>query len=129
MASRRPLTPAASTPKKRGRGGLRILIALAVIVILVIAAIVTLGIVASADTNVGAVLTTFVPNSAVSHSGGAFANATTGTLVNPGDSVRTDKAGRAQIEFPDGSITRLSSCTKLNVDASHFARSGHVHDI
>lgn len=129
MAQRRPLTPTPSAPKKGGRGGLRILIALAVIVILVIAAIVTLGIVASADTTVGAVLTTYVPNSAVSRNGGSFNNATTGTLVNPGDSVRTDKNGRAQIQFPDGSITRLSNCTKINVDASHFARSGHVHDI
>ena len=129
MAVRRPLTTTPQPPKKRGRGGLRILIAVVVIVILVVAAVVTLGIVASADTNVGAVLTTFVPNASVARSGGNFSLATTGTIVNAGDSVKTDKQGRAQIQFPDGSITRLANCTELTVTASHFGHGGHVHDI
>ena len=129
MSVRRPLTTTPQPPKKRGRGGLRILIAVAVIVILVVGAIVTLGIVASADTSVGAVLTTFVPNSSVARSGGSFNRATTGTILNAGDSVKTDKSGRAQIQFPDGSITRLASCAELTLTASHFGHGGHVHDI
>ena len=129
MAVRRPLTPSPQPPKRRGRGGLRILIALAVVVILVVAAIVTLGVIASANTSVGAVLTTFVPNSSVSRAGGAFALATTGTVVNPGDAVETDQKGRAQIQFPDGSITRLANSTQITLTASHFAHDGHVHDI
>ncbi|HET7468007.1 MAG TPA: FecR family protein [Candidatus Dormibacteraeota bacterium] len=120
---------AAVAPKRRGRGGLRILIALVVIVLLVVAGIVTLGVVASADTTVGAVLTTFVPNASVAHSGGGFAAAASGTLVQPGDSVQTDATGRAQIQFPDGTITRLANNTEIKINSSHFAKSGHVHDI
>jgi hypothetical protein len=124
MAAR---TPAA--PKRRGRGGLRILIALVVIVVLVAAGIVTLGVLASADTAVGAVLTTFVPDASVAHSGGGFSSAASGTFVQPGDSVKTDATGRAQIQFPDGTITRLASNTQISINSSHFAKDGHVHDI
>src|SRR6266568_4370931 len=124
MAAR---TPAA--PKRRGRGGLRILIALVVVVVLVVAGIVTLGVLASADTTVGAVLTTFVPDTSVAHSGGAFSSAASGTFVQPGDSVKTDVKGRAQIQFPDGTLTRLASNTQVSITSSHFAKDGHVHDI
>ena len=124
MAAR---TPAA--PKRRGRGGLRILIALVVVVVLVVAGIVALGVIASADTTVGAVLTTFVPDASVAHSGGAFSSAASGTFVQPGDSVKTDAKGRAQIQFPDGTITRLASNTEIAINSSHFAKDGHVHDI
>jgi len=124
MAAR---TPAA--PKRRGRGGLRILIALVVVVVLVVAGIVTLGVLASADTTVGAVLTTFVPDASVAHSGGGFSSAASGTFVQPGDSVKTDATGRAQIQFPDGTITRLASKTEISITSSHFAKDGHVHDI
>lgn len=124
MAAR---TPAA--PKRRGRGGLRILIALVVVVVLVVAGIVALGVIASADTTVGAVLTTFVPDASVAHSGGAFSSAASGTFVQPGDSIKTDASGRAQIQFPDGTITRLASNTEISITSSHFAKDGHVHDI
>ena len=124
MAARTPVAP-----KRRGRGGLRILIALVVIVVLVVAGIVTLGVIASADTTVGAVLTTFVPSASVAHSGGAYATAASGTFVQPGDSVKTDQTGRAQIQFPDGTITRLAGATEISINSSHFAKDGHVHDI
>jgi hypothetical protein len=119
----------AAAPKRKGRGGLRILIALVIIVVLIAAAIVTLGVVASADTSVGAVVTTFVPDTSVAHAGGAFASAASGTFVQPGDSVKTDVTGRAQIKFPDGSITRLANNTQIAINSSHFAKDGHVHDI
>ncbi len=83
MAARTPVAP-----KRRGRGGLRILIALVVVVVLVVAGIVTLGVLASADTTVGAVLTTFVPDTSVAHSGGGFSSAASGTFVQPGDAVK-----------------------------------------
>ena len=124
MAARIP-----AAPKRKGRGGLRILIALVVVIVLIVAAIVTLGIVASADTSVGAVLTTFVPDTSVAPSGGAFSSAASGTFVQPGDSVKTDAAGRGQIQFPDGTITRLASNTQISITSSHFAKDGHVHDI
>src|SRR5207249_3846272 len=113
----------------KGRGGLRILIALVVVIVLVAAGIVTLGVIASADTTVGAVLTTFVPDASVAHSGGSFSSAASGTFVQPGDSVKTDAKGRAQIQFPDGTITRLANNTQIAINSSHFAKDGHVHDI
>src|SRR6266568_4784526 len=122
MAAR---TPAA--PKRKGRGGLRILIALVVVIVLVVGGIVTLGVIASADTTVGATLTTFVPDASVAHSGGAFSSAASGTFVQPGDSVKTDAKGRAQIQFPDGTITRLASNTQIAINSSHFAKGGHIH--
>ncbi|TMD80308.1 MAG: FecR domain-containing protein [Chloroflexi bacterium] len=124
MAARTP-----ATPKRKGRGGLRILIALVVVIVLVAAGIVTLGVIASADTTVGAVLTTFVPDASVAHSGGSFSSAASGTFVQPGDSVKTDAKGRAQIQFPDGTITRLANNTQIAINSSHFAKDGHVHDI
>ncbi len=124
MAARTP-----ATPKRKGRGGLRILIALVVVIVLVAAGIVTLGVIASADTTVGAVLTTFVPDASVAHSGASFSSAASGTFVQPGDSVKTDAKGRAQIQFPDGTITRLANNTQIAINSSHFAKDGHVHDI
>src|SRR5260370_16805629 len=124
MAARTPVAP-----KRRGRGGLRILIALVVVVVLVVAGIVTLGVLASADTTVGAVLTTFVPDASVAHSGGGFSSAASGTFVQPGDSVKTDATGRAQIQFPDGTITPLPSKTELPLTPSHFPTHPHAHDI
>src|SRR5947208_9963107 len=102
MAARTP-----ATPKRKGRGGLRILIALVVVIVLVAAGIVTLGVIASADTTVGAVLTTFVPDAMVAHSGGAFCSAASGTFVQAGDSVKTDAKGRVQIHIADVTILNL----------------------
>src|SRR5438046_1943793 len=124
MAAR---TPAA--PKRKGRGGLRILIALVVVIVLVVGGIGTLGVIASADTTVGATLTTFVPDASVAHPGGAFSSAASGTFVQPGDSVKTDAKGRAQIQFPDGTITRLANNTQIAINSSHFAKNGHLHDV
>src|SRR5207249_10556247 len=107
MAARTP-----ATPKRKGRGGLRILIALVVVIVLVAAGIVILGVIASADTTVGAVLTTFVPDASVAHSGGSFSSAASGTFVQPGYSVKTDANGRAHIHFPDRNITRLPNNTQ-----------------
>src|SRR5260370_18606089 len=123
MGGRAPVAP-----KRRGRGGLRILSALVVVVVLVVAGIVTLGVLASADTTVGAVLTTFVPDTSVAHSGGGFSSAASGTFVHPRDSVKTDATGRAQIQFPHGTITRLASKTAISLTSSHFSNDGHVHD-
>src|SRR5207244_165341 len=65
----------------------------------------------------------------VAHSGGSSSSAASGTFVQPGDSVKTDAKGRAQIQFPDGTITRLANNTQIAINSSHFAKDGHVHDI
>ena len=118
----------AAPAKRRGRGGLRLLIVLVVIILIVVGLTVGLSIAAQAATNVGGTLTVFVPNASVSRGGGAFAPATSGTLVQPGDSVQTDSKGRAQITLPDGTITRLASNTTITLSSSHFSKDGNLHD-
>ncbi len=123
------MATAAAQAKRRGRGGLRLIIVLVVILLIVVGLTVGLSIAAQAATSVGATLTAFVPQVSVSHAGGAFAPAPSGTIVNPGDSVQTDAKGRAQIELPDGTITRLASSTTITLDSSHFAKDGNLHDV
>jgi len=123
------MATAAAPAKRRGRGGLRLIIAFVVILLIIVGLTIGLSIAAQAATNVGATLTAFVPQVSVSHGGGAFAPAPSGTLVNPGDSVQTDAKGRAQIELPDGTITRLASSTTITLTSSHFAKDGNLHDV
>ena len=115
--------------QRRGRRGLRLILALVVILLIVVGLTIGLSIAASAATDVGATLTAFVPQVSVSHGGGAFAAAPSGTIVEPGDSVKTDAKGRAQIELPDGTITRLASNTQIGLTNSHFSKDGNLHDV
>ena len=120
----RPAAPV----KKRGRGGFRLIIALLVIVLIIAGLIIGLNLAAQAQTNVGATLTVFVPSASVARSGGGNAAATSGTVVQPGDSVKTDAKGRAQITFPDGSISRLANSSEITLSSAHFGKDGNLHD-
>jgi len=121
---------AAAVPvKKRGRGGLRLIVALVIVILIVGGVIVTLGVAAQAATNVGATLTVFVPTVSVARGGGAYADATSGTIVQPGDSVKTDSKGRALITFPDGTAMQLANSSEITLTTSHFSKDGNVHDI
>ena len=121
---------ARATPvKKRGRGPLRLIVVLAVLVLIVGGLLFGLNLAASAATSVGATLTVYVPTVSVARAGGAYASATSGTVVEPGDSVKTDAKGRGQIRFPDGSITRLAATSEITLTAAHFSKDGSVHDI
>src|SRR4029077_7808045 len=64
----------------------------------------------------------------LAHGGGAYSPALTGAQVQAGDSVKTDTKGRASIQLPDGTLTRLSSDTEIRLDAAHFTKSGTLHD-
>jgi hypothetical protein len=121
----RPATPA----KKRGRGPIRLIVVLVVLVVIIGGLLFGLNVVASAATSVGATLTAYVPNVSVQRAGGTYATATSGTVVQPGDSVKTDAKGRAQIRFPDGTDMRLANGTEITLTAAHFAKDGNVHDI
>jgi hypothetical protein len=125
MSALAPAKPA----KKRGRGGLRLLVILVVLVLVVGGLLFWLNTAAQASANVGATLTVFVPNVSVARSGGGYATASSGTVVMPGDSVKTDAAGRGEIQFPDGSRTRLAPKTEITVSAAHFDKSGNLHDV
>ena len=123
------MAKAAAPVKKRGRGGLRLIGALVVLVLIVGGLVVGLNIAASAATNVGATLTVFVPTVSVERAGGSYAAAISGTVVEPGDSVKTDAKGRGQIKFPDGTVMRLANGTEITLSAAHFAKDGNLHDV
>ena len=123
------MAAAAAPIKRRGRGGLRLIIALVIILLIVGGLGFGLNLAASAATNVGAILTAFVPTVSVARAGGAYAAATSGTVVQPGDSVKTDAKGRGQIKFPDGSTMRLANSSEITLTSSHFSKDGNVHDI
>jgi hypothetical protein len=119
---------AARTPPRR-RGGLRILVALAIVILLVGGALAWLNVAAQASVNASALLTVYQPAASVSHGGGVFSNANTGTVIDPGDTVKTDDKGRASITLPDGTVTRMAKGTSFTVDAAHFNKTGTLHDV
>jgi cytoskeletal protein RodZ len=114
---------------KRRRRGLPWIIALVVIVLLVGAGAVWLNASAAAATSAVATLTVFRPTTSVAHNGGAYADAKTGAIVQPGDGVKTDATGRASIQLPDGTLTRLASNTEFVFTSAHFAKDGNLHDV
>jgi hypothetical protein len=121
-------TVAAKAPPRR-RGGRRIFIALVLIIILIVAGVVWLNVTAQAQVNASAALTVYQPAATVAHNGADFATAATGTIVQAGDSVKTDTKGRAAITLPDGTITRLASNTTVRLDSAHFTKGGNMHDV
>ena len=128
MASVAGRTPAARTPPRR-RGGRRILIGLAILILLIAAVVVWLNIAAQAQVNAGATLTVYQPIASTSHNGTDFSPATTGTVMRAGDSVKTDTRGRAAITLPDGTLMRLASDTNISLDSAHFTKGGNMHDV
>jgi hypothetical protein len=42
--------------------------------------------------------------------------------------VKTDTKGRASIQLPDGTLTRLASETEIALNSAHFTKSGTLHD-
>lgn len=112
----------------RRRGCLRPIVTLLVIVALVGGGLFWLSAAAQAGANASAVLTVFTPAVSVARGGGAYAAVATGTLVQPGDSVKTDATGRGSIQFPDGSLMRLASATEITLTSAHFAKDGNLHD-
>src|ERR1700704_3110739 len=108
---------AALTPPRR-RGGRRLLIALLLLIVVVAGGIYWLNLSAQAAINVSATLTVYQPAASVARSGGDYSTATTGEQVQAGDKVKTDEKGRAAIQLPDGTLTRLASQTELTLDAA-----------
>src|SRR6266851_629260 len=115
-------------PKPR-RGGRRILIVLAVLVLVVAGILVWLNVAAQAQVDASGMLTVYLPNATLAHGSGAASAATTGAIVRAGDTVATDTKGRAGITLPDGTLTRLASATTVTFDSAHFTKSGNLHDV
>jgi FecR protein len=119
---------AARTPA-RGRGGRRVLIVLVLLILLVGGGIFWLNSSAQAAVSVSATLTVYQPTASLERSGsGAFNTASSGAQVQAGDSVSTDTKGRASIQLPDGTLTRLASDSQITLDAAHFSKNGNLHD-
>jgi FecR-like protein len=123
------MAAAAAPVKRRGRGGLRLIVVLVIIVLIAAGLIFGLNVAASAQTNVGATLTAFVPAVSVARGGGGFAAATSGTIVQAGDAIKTDAKGRGLIRFPDGTAMQLANNTEISLTAAHFSRDGNLHDV
>src|SRR5487761_330282 len=119
---------AARTPA-RHRGGRRVLIVLVLVILIVGGGIFWLNSSAQAAVSVSATLTVYQPATSLERNGsGSFAPATSGAQVQAGDSVSTDTKGRASIQLPDGTFTRLASDTQVTLDAAHFNKNGTLHD-
>jgi hypothetical protein len=118
---------AARTAPKRG-GGFRLIIILLVVLLIGGAAFFWLNSAAQASINAAATLTVFQPAVSVSHGAGAFATSPTGTVVQPGDAVKTDTKGRASIQLPDGTLTRMAGNTEIALTSAHFAKTGNLQD-
>src|ERR1700680_2349061 len=106
---------AARTPA-RGRGGRRVLIVLVLVILLVGGGLFWLNSSAQAAVRVSATLTVSHTIASRERSGsGAFNTASSGAQVQAGDSVSTDTKGRASIQLPDGTLTRLARDSHLTV--------------
>src|SRR5712692_9325743 len=107
-------------PAPRRRLGLRWIVVLLILVLLAAGATFWLNSAAAASTNAVATLTVFLPSTSVAHNGGDYAEASTGSIAQPGDAVKTDAKGRAAIQLPDGTLTRLANCIHVTVTSAHF---------
>jgi FecR protein len=106
-----------------------VLIVVVLLILIVGGGIFWLNSSAQAAVNVSATLTVYQPEASLERKGAAaFATATSGVQVQAGDSVKTDTKGRASIQLPDGTLTRLASDTEIRLDAAHFTKAGTLRD-
>src|SRR6266850_1452032 len=117
---------AAQTPPRR-RGGRRILIVLVILAVILGGGIFWINLSGQAAVNVSGTLTVYQPTASVSRGTGAYSPAVTGTQVQAGDSVKTDTKGRASVQLPDGTLTRMASNTEITLDSAHFTKNGSLH--
>lgn len=55
-----------------------------------------------------------------------YITATSGQSLSAGSSVSTDKTGRAAIQFPDGSLVRMASNTRVTVTDAQLNKDGSL---
>jgi len=113
----------------RRRRSFRGLIVLALILLIIGAGVVFFVRAAQATTTAPATLNVFAPTVEQKHGGGVYADATSGHLVAPGDSVRTGPAGRAAVVFYDGSLTRLAPSTEITLTAADINKNGTLKNV
>jgi hypothetical protein len=121
------MTSSKAAPKRRG--GYRLIIVLLVVLLLAGAAFFWLNSAAQAAVNAAGTLTVYQPTASITHNGGAASPGATGAVIEPGDTISTDLKGRAALQLPDGTFTRLAGGTTITLTSAHFAKSGNLHDI
>ena len=62
----------------------------------------------------------------VGHNDGGYQPAKSGQSLDAGTSVRTGDTGRATIQFPDGSLTRLAPNTTVTIQAAQLNSAGSL---
>ncbi|MDQ2943611.1 MAG: FecR family protein [Candidatus Dormibacteraeota bacterium] len=122
------MSAVAARTAPRRRGGRRLLLALVILILIAGGGIFWVNQSAQAAVSVSASLTVYQPIASLQRGGGAYAGALTGAQVHAGESVKTDTNGRASIQLPDGTLTRLASDTEIKLDSAHVAKSGTLHD-
>src|SRR5437868_7121284 len=117
-----------TSPKPR-RGGRRLLIALALLILIFVGVVVWLNVAAQAAVNASGMLTVYQSSATIAHGSGAANAATSGSVVRAADTVATDAKGLAGVTLPDGTLTRLAKNTTITLDSAHFTKSGSLHDV
>ncbi|MEA2636214.1 MAG: FecR protein, partial [Chloroflexota bacterium] len=121
------ITSSKAAPKRRG--GYRLIIVLLVVLLLAGAAFFWLNSAAQAAVNAAGTLTVFQPAASIAHNGGTPFPGATGAVIQPGDTIKTDTKGRAALQLPDGTVTRMAGGTEITLTSAHFAKSGNLHDV
>ena len=62
----------------------------------------------------------------VGHNDSGYKPAASGQSLNGGDSVRTGDTGKATIQFPDGTITRVAPCTTVTLNSAQLTNGGNL---
>ena len=62
----------------------------------------------------------------VGHNDSGYKPASSGQSLDAGSSVRTGETGRATIQFPDGTLTRMSPNTTVTVQAAQLSNGGQL---
>jgi FecR protein len=73
-----------------------------------------------------AALVVFTNKVQVGRNDSGYSDATSGQSLSAGSSVSTDKTGRAAIQFPDGSLLRMASDTRVTVTAAQLNKDGSL---
>jgi hypothetical protein len=62
----------------------------------------------------------------VGHNDGGYQPATSGQSLDAGSSVRTGHTGHATVQFPDGSLMRVSPDTTITIQAAQLTNAGNL---
>jgi len=76
-----------------------------------------------------AALLVFTTPVEVGHNDSDYRPASSGQSLAAGSSVRTGETGKAAIQFPDGSITRVAPCTIVTLQSAQLTNGGNLKSV